>query len=102
MEQDRFSFWREASFKIKAAWITFGMAKIIFFPAALMIFIPIDSGSIPILRNTFFFLYCFLVICTLFLCCWEMLSDKKSEIPSEEEVKKWMNFYAERTKKNDQ
>ena len=102
MEDKKLSFWTEASYKIKTACVTFFLAKIIFFPAALMIFIPLNIGSLPFFRNVFFSLYCLLVFSTLFLCCWELLSDKSEDVPSEDKVMEWLNFYAERKQKNDQ
>jgi hypothetical protein len=95
MEENNISFWRQASLKIKTACLSFLLAKIIFVPAGLLIFIPLNTGSLPIMRIAFFSLYCFLVVATLVLCCWELLGNKKEEIPSEEKVTEWMKYYAE-------
>ena len=99
MEDNKLSFWKQASLKIKIACITFLLAKVVFFPAGLLIFIPVDAGTLPLVRNIFFSLYCFLVVSTLVLCCWEFLSNKEEEIPSEEKVLEWLRIYEERQKK---
>tara|TARA_R100001463_G_scaffold124819_1_gene181990 strand:- start:5 stop:316 length:312 start_codon:yes stop_codon:yes gene_type:complete len=101
MEDNEHSFWRQASLKIKSACITFILAKIVFFPAALMIFIPYDTPAFSFLRNTFFSLYCLLVFSTLFLCCWEFLSQEEEDIPSEDKVLEWLSFYEEKRGKDE-
>jgi len=96
LTDEDFSYWKSMSLKIKMGYVSFLLAKFIFIPAALLVFVPIQTGYVPLLRAALLALYGSLIIATVALCCWEMFGEDKKDIPPEHKVLEWMEYYSKK------